>query len=201
MNPKINELLERIRALEEELEREVAARQEELRFRLENRKVRFEREVLARHRRLRVGLLRYLAGTSWRHLLSAPVIYSMILPLLLLDLCVFVYQGVCFPLYRISRVRRRDYFAFDREQLAYLNLIEKLNCGYCAYGNGLIAYVQEVVARTEQYWCPIKHARRVLNSHARYPAFVDFGDADAYRQELKSLRLQLKRKENSPLAG
>jgi hypothetical protein len=193
MNPKINELLDGIKSLEEELEREITARQAELRFRLENHRVRFEREVLTRHRQLKVGLLRYLAGTSWRHLLSAPVIYSMIVPLLVLDLGVSLYQWVCFPLYRIPQVKRGDYFAFDREQLAYLNLIEKINCGYCSYGNGLVAYVQEVVARTEQYWCPIKHARRLQGSHARYPGFVDYGDAEAYRKELAELRKMLRR--------
>jgi hypothetical protein len=199
MNQKINDLLDRIRALEEELEQEIVARREELRFRLEDRKVRFEREVLARHRQLKVGLLRYLAGTSWRHLLSAPVIYSMIVPLLLLDLCVTLYQAVCFPLYRIPKLKRSDYFAFDREHLAYLNLLEKFNCAYCSYGNGLMAYVREIVARTEQYWCPIKHARRILGSHGRYPAFADYGDAEAYRKELESLRRQLKHEAAPPL--
>ena len=193
MNPKINELLERIKALEEELQQEIATRQAELRFRLDHHRVRFEREVLSRHRQLKIGLLRYLAGTSWRHLLSAPVIYSMIVPLLVLDLGVSLYQMLCFPLYRIPKVKRADYFAYDREQLAYLNLIEKINCGYCSYGNGLIAYVQEIVARTEQYWCPIKHARRLQGSHARYPGFVDYGDAEAYRKELTELRRLLKR--------
>ncbi len=193
MNPKINELLDRIKALEEELEQEIATRQAELRFRLENHRVRFEREVVTRHRQLKIGLLHYLAGTSWRHLLAAPVIYSMIVPLLVLDLGVSLYQRVCFPLYRIPKVKRGDYFAFDREQLAYLNLIEKINCGYCSYGNGLIAYVQEIVARTEQYWCPIKHARRLQGSHARYPGFLDYGDAEAYRKELAELRRLLKR--------
>ncbi len=197
MNPKINELLDGIKSLEEELEREITARQAELRFRLENHRVRFEREVLTRHRQLKVGLLRYLAGTSWRHLLSAPVIYSMIVPLLLLDLGVSLYQQICFPLYRIPKVKRGDYFAFDREQLAYLNLIEKINCGYCSYGNGLLAYVQEIVARTEQYWCPIKHARRLQGSHAHYPGFVDYGDAEAYRRELAELRDLLRRKTSS----
>ncbi len=201
MNPKIKELLGRIKALQEELEQEIAARQAELRFHLENHRVRFEREVLERQRQLKVGLLRYLAGTTWRHLLSAPIIYAMIVPLLLLDLCVSLYQMLCFPLYRIPKVRRRDYFAFDREQLAYLNLIEKFNCGYCTYGNGLIAYVREIVARTEQYWCPIKHARRVAGGHARQAVYADFGDADAYRKELAELRALLKREASPPDAG
>ncbi len=203
MNPRITELLNRIKALEEELEREIATRQAELKFRLENHRVRFEREVLERQRQFKVGLLRYLAGTSWRHLLSAPIIYAMIVPLLLLDLGVTLYQMLCFPLYRIPKVKRRDYFTFDREQLAYLNLIEKLNCGYCTYGNGLIAYVQEIIARTEQYWCPIKHARRVLGGNVRQAAYVDFGDAEAYRKELAELRklLEGEKAESPPHTG
>ena len=201
MNPRIEELLARIQALEEEIQQEIAARQAEFSYRLERHRVRFEREVLERQRQFKVGLLRYLAGTSWRHLLSAPIIYSMIVPLLLLDLGVSLYQWLCFPLYRIPRVRRRDYFSFDREQLGYLNLIEKFNCGYCTYGNGLIAYVQEIVARTEQYWCPIKHARRVAGGHARQAGFADFGDAEAYRRELAALRERLKHEEMPPAGG
>jgi hypothetical protein len=54
---------------------------------------------------------------------------------------------------------------FDRYHLAYLNVLEKLNC---AYANGLIAYVREIAGRTEQYWCPIKHARRVIGAHSHY---------------------------------
>ena len=133
MNPKIDELLGRIKALEEELEKEVVSRQTELRFRLENRRVRFEQEVLARHRQLKVGLLRYLAGASWRHLLSALVIYPMMVPIVLLDAGISLYQNLCFPLYRIAKVPRSEYFAFDRGQLVYLNAIEKINCTYCAY--------------------------------------------------------------------
>ena len=123
-------------------------------------------------------------------ILTAPVIYALIIPVLLLDVFVAVYQTVCFPVYGIPRVRRSDYLAFDREQLAYLNAIEKLNCGYCAYANGVFAYVREVASRTEQYWCPIKHARRVLGVHSRYGSFVDYGDGDAYRRELERLRAE-----------
>jgi hypothetical protein len=47
-----------------------------------------------------------------------------------------------------------------------------------------------VAARTEQYWCPIKHARRIQAAHDRYPKFFDHGDAEAYRQGLARLRRQ-----------
>lgn len=124
--------------------------------------------------------------------MTAPIIYTLIIPIALLDLSVTFYQAVCFPLYGISKVRRRDYMVFDRHHLAYLNGIEKLNCTYCSYANGLIAYVREVAARTEQYWCPIKHAERISDAHDRYPEFVDFGDAEAYHGRARQLRDVLK---------
>ena len=193
MNPRIDELLGRIRRIEEEIEGEVGRRRAELHADFEDRRIRFEREVVEQQRRFRTGLLKYLAGAELRNLVTAPVIYAVFLPLLLLDLFVTLYQTVCFPLYGIPRVRRRNYLVFDRTHLAYLNAIEKLNCAYCSYANGLASYVKEVVGRTEQYWCPIKHARRVLQAHPYYSGFADFGDAEAYRRELANLRRELGR--------
>jgi hypothetical protein len=79
----------------------------------------------------------------------------------------------------------------DRGQLAYLNAIEKINCLYCSYANGLLAYISEIASRTEQYWCPIKHSRRVLAAHGRYRKFADYGDAEGYHAELGALRQEL----------
>ena len=55
---------------------------------------------------------------------SAPIIYSVALPFLLLDLWVTLYQWICFPIYGIPYVRRSDYVALDRRKLGYLNGIE-----------------------------------------------------------------------------
>jgi hypothetical protein len=192
MNPAIAALLLRIRALEEELDNELARRRAELKFTLHAKKVIFDQLVTRQHRQFRMGLLHYVLGSRPLILLTAPVIYSMVLPLLLLDLLFSLYQLICFPVYGIVKVRRSDYLIFDRNQLAYLNLVERLNCAYCSYGNGVIAYAREIAARTEQYWCPIKHARRMQGAHARYPEFVDYGDAEAYRSELAALRKALR---------
>lgn len=143
------------------------------------------------HRRMKQGLLAFLAGGSLATFLTAPVVYSLIVPFALLDLWVMLFQAVCFRAWGLAPVRRRPYFVFDRRKLAYLNGLEKLNCVYCAYSNGLLAYVREVAARTEQYWCPIRHGRHVRDPHGRYPSFVPYGDADAYRQGLPALRRAL----------
>lgn len=193
MNSQIKELLERIRQLEDQIEQEVERRRAELHADFKNKRIRFEQEVRAQQARFKMGLVKYVFHSKIRHLLSAPFIYSMIFPLLLLDVCVTTYQWICFPLYKIPRVKRNVYFIYDRKHLAYLNLIEKINCAYCSYGNGLAAYTKEITARTEQYWCPIKHARRVLQAHSYYNGFVDYGDAEAYRKELQNLRDELSR--------
>jgi hypothetical protein len=111
--------------------------------------------------------------------------------MLLLDLFLWIYQSICFPVYHIPKVKRSEYLALDRGDLPYLNLVEKLNCGYCGYANGLASYFREITARTEQYWCPIKHARRIQAAHNRYPTFFEYGDAESYRLGLERLRASL----------
>ena len=193
MNPKIDALLATIREMEHEIELELQQRRAGLKADFEAHRVRFEQEVLAQQQRFKLGVLKYLLASDLKNVITAPLIYAVFFPMVLFDLFVWVYQWVCFPLYGLARVRRADYFVFDRVHLGYLNIIEKINCAYCSYGNGLIAYAREVVGQTEQYWCPIKHARKVLQAHPYYMGFVDFGDAQAYRDELAGLRAQLAR--------
>jgi hypothetical protein len=196
MNPQIAILIDRIKSVEGDLDVELAKRAAGLRIGLEQGRVRFEQELLRRHRELRVQMSSYLLNARPLVILTAPIIYSLIIPFVLLDLFVTIYQTVCFPTYGIPKVRRADYFAFDRRHLAYLNAIERLNCEYCTYANGVIAYVREVASRTEQYWCPIKHAMRVMGTHQRYSGFEDYGDAQGYRSRLERHRQLLKEEQS-----
>lgn len=188
MNNKITALLDSIKELEDAVEAELGSRRAELRFTILHRRVQFEEAALLEHRRLKTGLIRYFRQVPPRDFLTAPIVYSLIIPLAALDLCVTFYQATCFPIYGIPKVRRDAYLIFDRSNLAYLNVVERFHCFYCSYANGLISYTKEIVALTEQYFCPIKHARRVLHAHSRYNRFVDFGDAEAYRRELEKIR-------------
>jgi hypothetical protein len=187
MNPTIAELTQRIRVLEEELEVQLALARADLHLRIEGTRVEFQEAVLRKHRQMKTKLLHYVMGARPLIVLTAPVIYALIVPLVLLDIFITIYQIVCFPVYDIPKVARKDYLIFDRRYLAYLNLVEKVNCAYCSYANGLIGYVREIASRTEQYWCPIKHARKVVGAHPRYSNFADFGDAQAYKDEVAAL--------------
>lgn len=188
MPHQIDELIQRMRELEEELEAEFEKRRAEFQFIIEERRVRFAEDVARRHRGLKKGVLRYIAESSLPNLLILPIIYTGFVPFALLDLFLFLFQSICFPVYKIPKVRRMDYLVFDREELPYLNAIERFNCFYCAYANGIAGYAREVAARTEQYWCPIKHARRIVAAHECYPRFFEFGDAEGYAKGLEKLR-------------
>jgi hypothetical protein len=188
MTSQLDLLLEKLRGVEAEIEVEMAKRREGLRFQMANRRIMFEKDMLDLHRRIRTRLSRYLLDAHPLVVLTAPVIYAMIVPIILLDLWGMLYQAICFPVYGIPKVRRRDYLVFDRHHLAYLNALEKLNCAYCSYANGVMAFMREVTARTEIYWCPIKHARRVLGPHPYYQGFADFGDADAFHAKMTAMK-------------
>ncbi|MGH3523735.1 MAG: hypothetical protein ACRDU4_13165 [Mycobacterium sp.] len=191
MPSRIDELLDHIARLERELGTEFAAARERWQYRIEAGRVRFERDVHQAHRRLRHTIPRFLRESSIPNLLTTPIIGSLIVPIALLDVWVTLYQAICFRIYRIALVRRSAYIVIDRDHLAYLNGIEKANCVFCGYANGVFAYVREVAGRTEQYWCPIRHATRAPAPHLHYRHFVDYGDAAGYRHRLLYLRKEL----------
>ena len=192
MTARMRQLADEIMQLQAELDREIERRRKALGWTASDRLVRFEHGITMEHRRFRTRVTHYLARSSAAAVLTAPVIYSVIIPIIILDLWVSFYQAICFRAYRIPRVRRSDYVAIDRQHLAYLNWIEALNCTYCAYANGVIGYAREVASRTEQYWCPIKHALRVTDPPRRYFEFLEFGDAGSYRARLAAFRKALR---------
>ena len=195
MSDRIRHLLDQMSALEEDLRVALHEQETSALFQIKGKRVEFEQSIRQAHLRLKTGFFHWLVTFRPQNLITGPIIYSMIIPLAILDLAVSFYQATCFPIYGVAKVHRTNYIVFDRQQLEYLNFIEKFHCTYCAYGSGLIAYVAEIVARTEEYFCPIKHARKIIGTHSRYPRFLDYGDAADYEARLEEFRVGLGRKE------
>ncbi len=193
MNNEIDDLVRRLVRLEDELESKLEAQRAEFQYRLEEKRAVFEEGVIRQHKLIKTGLLTFLRQSPLAALLVAPAVYGLIAPIALLDLGVYVFQIVCFAAWGMDRIDRSDYVIVDRHRLAYLNGIEKLNCAYCGYANGVIAYAREAASRSEQYWCPIKHALRVRAPHRRYRGFVAYGDARGFRSRLDDLRKQVRK--------
>jgi len=200
MNERITLLLAKMAELEDELRTAVHEQESRMFFQIKGKRIEFESTVKAAHRKLKTNFFRWLVTNRPQNLITGPIIYSMIIPMVMMDLCVSFYQWSCFPIYGIAKVRRGDYIVFDRHHLSYLNFIEVFHCAYCEYGNGLMGYMTEILARTEEYFCPIKHAHKILGTHAHYNRFLDYGDAVDYEKKLEEFRVGLgKEKRQTPM--
>ena len=104
MSTRMDDLLARMRTLQDELEEEIAEKRVAFRYKLENGRIVWEEEARRQHRALRIRWLRFLAYTRPMVLLTAPFIYSLIIPFVLLHLFVIIYQAACFPVYGIPKV-------------------------------------------------------------------------------------------------
>jgi hypothetical protein len=196
MNDRVSELLSQISKLEDELREALKEQPSSIFFQIKGKRIEFEKSIKDTHKRVKRNFFHWLVTNRPQNLLTGPIIYSMIIPLVIADIFITFYQITCFPIYGIKKVRRGDYVIFDRHHLNYLNFIEKFHCSYCAYGTGIIAYIGEIIARTEQYFCPIKHARKILGTHKRYINFLDYGDAESYQIKLENYRHRLNDEKN-----
>lgn len=188
MGNRLNDILMEIRELEKSVQAELNRKEEELKYKVKKRKVIFHEETAEQHKQMTLPLFAYLMQGSILNKIVAPVTYALIVPAVFLDISLWLYQTICLTVYGIPKVRRKDHIIFDRHYLKYLNFLERLNCDYCSYFNGVASYMMEIAARTEQYWCPIKNASEKGHRHSRYHVFFDYGDAESYKTKLKELR-------------
>lgn len=185
---RMEEIIQQIMHLEKELLTEIQKKEEEFSYKIRGKKIVFKEEAKQYQKQFFVKVSAYLDRLPLLDILTIPFIWVCLFPAVFMDITVTLYQVICFSIYKIPKVKRSEHIIIDRHALAYLNVVEKINCMYCGYFNGLIAYVQEIAARTEQYWCPIKHARKVSTMHSRYHKFIEFGDGKGYQERLEQLR-------------
>lgn len=192
MNENIESLLHRASELEKDLNAELKTYEAQFSQSFSTTLATIKQAAHRTQENISQTITRSSSFMNWRHIASIPIIYSMIFPLAFLDLTISFYQTICFRLYGIARVKRAEHFVIDRQFLSALNGIDKFNCVYCGYGNGVMSYAREIVSRTEQYWCPIKHAQKVVSSAERYGQFLEYGDTENYHKKMESFRDDLR---------
>ncbi len=96
MNEKIRQLLDQMSALEDDLRRELQAQEASALYQIKGKRVEFEAAVRQAHRKLKTNFFRWLVTYRPQNLITGPIIYSMIVPMLVLDVCVSFYQATCF---------------------------------------------------------------------------------------------------------
>lgn len=127
-----------------------------------------------------------------RHLSVYPVIYPAVIFVILLDVWIEIYHRVAFPCYGVAFIRRRDYIKIYRHRLRYLNPMQKFNCVYCGYANGVIQYMARIIAETESYWCGIQHRNRDgFIEPAHHIDFLKFGDKERFKEDFDSRKTKM----------
>jgi len=181
MKSKISQILEDIRIKKEELFQEYEKLKQEYGFTIDWKKIIFNSETKKKNKLFKEGIIDFIFSARVRAILSAPFIYSMIFPSIILHIFLWFFQQTAFRLYKIPIVSIKDYVVFDRKELDYLNFIQKINCHYCSYVNWLYSYSVEVAWRTERYWCPIKNAKKMKWWHDWQEHFADYWDPEEFR--------------------
>lgn len=139
---------------------------------------------------------KFFARVRLAFLITIPFILMMVIPAILLDLFATIYQWVNFRAYNIPRVKRNKFIVIDRHHLKHLNFMEKFFCLYCGYFNGVMQYVSEIGVRTEEFWCPIKHSKKIAFEHKRYSNYLEYDDNTEYHAKRKQIRLTLQKELN-----
>ena len=117
-----------------------------------------------------------------RQTLAFPFIWSVSLPLVVLDFFLEIYHHIAFPLYGIPIVKRSNYIKIDRQKLSYLSFADKINCMYCGYANGFAAYMVRIAGDTERYWCGIKHKEgKGYSPQPHQKDFLPYNDEQVYQ--------------------
>jgi len=179
---RISEILEEINLKKKELLKEYAKLKKKYDFSFEKGRIKFSEAAKKYQTKFRTPLLKYISRPGFRHAVSIPFIYTMFIPAVLLDIFLLVYQQTAMRLYGIPLVKRKSYLNMDRKHLKYLNILQKVNCIYCSYMNGLFAFALEVAGRTEKYWCPIKSAQEKPWEHNWEAKFADYGDPEGFKK-------------------
>ena len=188
MKSQINKILEDINSKKQELILEYEKAKEKYGFKIEGKKIIWNKDTEKKLKKSKKSISETLFSASIREIISMPFIYAMIIPAIILDIFLFMYQNTAIRLYKIPLTKRSDYIIFDRKQLAYLNWLQKLNCIYCSYVNWLFQYAVEIAWRTEKYWCPIKHARKKSWTHDWEEHFADYWDSEWFKETFCSLK-------------
>ncbi len=183
---KITRIIKDIKIKKDELLIEYEKLRDKYDFSLKNWKIVFTKRAKLIQKWFKTPLSKYAVPKNLRHFISMPFIYWMIVPWIFLDISLTIYQHTAFRLYKIPLVNRSDYIMFDRKHLSYLNLIQKINCLYCSYMNGLFSYAVEIWGRTEKYWCPIKAARNKRWGHDWEQYFADYWDPEWFKKAFNS---------------
>lgn len=67
---------------------------------------------------------------------AVVAIYSLIIPIVILDISISLYQLIYFTTMEIPKISKKQFVVMERWDLSKLTFLQKINCVYCEYVNG-----------------------------------------------------------------
>jgi hypothetical protein len=120
----------------------------------------------------------------FRCVIVAALAWVCILPLVTADFFIEIYHRITFPLCKMPCVKRSKYIKIDRYKLKYLTFLQKFNCVYCGYGNGVVRYWGQIFKDTESYWCGVQHkSDRKWIAPEHHKNFAKYGDKKGFEEK------------------
>ncbi len=116
MSKRATQIADEIRTLEQELRQEIQRIRIDS-FEITEKAIHFKDEVVIRHRTQALSVLTYLRRAKMKHIVCLPIIWSCLLPAIVMDALVSLYQMLCFLLFGVLKVKRSDHVVFDRRNL------------------------------------------------------------------------------------
>lgn len=104
----------------------------------------------------RIGLLRTTAGGLSMYL-CIPI-----LVLLHLSFVVIFYQWLLRPLFGTTRLQWKDYVILDRHRIQGLCFVDRVNCLFCGYANGLCTLINKELDQLQSLDAEMGIAKRGL---------------------------------------
>ena len=98
MNDRIQQLLQQMTVLEDDLRAAISEQPSTIFFQIKGKRVEFEQSIKDTHRRLKRNFFRWLITDRPQNLITGPIIYAMIIPLIITDLFITFYQMTCYPI-------------------------------------------------------------------------------------------------------
>jgi hypothetical protein len=94
---------------------------------------------------------------DYSFILGYPLVVSFSVFLLPLYIYMLIFSRLYFWLRNQKQINIKDYYNYDRHQIAHLTLIDRIWCEYCEWANGTLQWTIAFTNEVERRYCPIQN--------------------------------------------
>jgi hypothetical protein len=94
---------------------------------------------------------------DYSFILGYPLVLGFSIFILPLYIYMLIFSRLYFWLRNQKQLDIKDYYKYDRHQIAHLTLVDRIWCEYCEWANGTMQWTMAFANEVERRYCPIKN--------------------------------------------